>query len=65
MQHHNTNTDALPARQGLARQDSKVLGLASLGGALEFYDFMIFALMAPLLSQLFFPADLGGAWALV
>ena len=26
---------------------------------------MIFALMAPLLSQLFFPADLGGAWALV
>ncbi|MBP6554008.1 MAG: MFS transporter [Vitreoscilla sp.] len=65
MQHHNANTDVLPARQGLARQDSKVLGLASLGGALEFYDFMIFALMAPLLSQLFFPADLGGAWALV
>ena len=65
MQHYNVNADVLPARQGLARQDSKVLGLASLGGALEFYDFMIFALMAPLLSQLFFPADLGGAWALV
>ena len=64
MQHHNVNADVLPARRGLARQDSKVLALASLGGALEFYDFMIFALMAPILSQLFFPASLGDGWAL-
>ena len=64
MQHYNVNADVLPARRGLARQDSKVLALASLGGALEFYDFMIFALMAPILSQLFFPASLGDGWAL-
>ena len=61
----SSSWDVLPEKRGLSSSDSKVLGLASLGGALEFYDFMIFALMAPLLSQLFFPADLGGAWALV
>ena len=65
MKQHSMTADVLPARRGLAWQDSKVLALSSLGGALEFYDFMIFALMAPILSHLFFPASLGEAWALV
>lgn len=57
--------DVLPKRQGLTTKDGKVLALSSLGGALEFYDFMIFALMAPILSKLFFPESLGSTWALV
>jgi MFS family permease len=38
------------------------LTLASLGGALEFYDFIIFAFFAPVIGRLFFPAGLAD-WA--
>ncbi len=39
----------------LARQDYKTLALAALGGALEFYDFIIFVFFAAAIGQLFFP----------
>lgn len=42
----------------LTRQDYKTLTLAALGGALEFYDFIIFVFFAAVISDLFFPADI-------
>ncbi|MCI0754609.1 MFS transporter [Teichococcus vastitatis] len=41
--------------QRLTRQDLRTLVLASLGGALEFYDFIIFVFFAAAISHLFFP----------
>lgn len=38
--------------------DWKVISIVSLGCVLEVYDFMIYALMAPYISQLFFPSSL-------
>jgi MFS family permease len=40
------------------RNSAKVLLLSALGGALEFYDFVIFVFLAKLLSQLFFPPEM-------
>ncbi|OKP01690.1 alpha-ketoglutarate permease [Xenorhabdus eapokensis] len=48
-QHHN---------RPLNKQDYKTLSLAALGGALEFYDFIIFVFFAVALGELFFPADI-------
>ena len=42
----------------LNRQDYKTLVLAALGGALEFYDFIIFVFFAAAIGELFFPADI-------
>lgn len=42
----------------LNRQDYKTLTLAALGGALEFYDFIIFVFFAAAVGALFFPADI-------
>lgn len=42
----------------LNRNDYRTLGLAALGGALEFYDFIIFIFFATAISQLFFPPDM-------
>ncbi|WP_312241360.1 MFS transporter [Pantoea sp.] len=42
----------------LSRQDYKTLALAALGGALEFYDFIIFVFFAAVIGQLFFPPDI-------
>ena len=42
----------------LTGQDYKTLSLAALGGALEFYDFIIFVFFAATIGQLFFPADI-------
>jgi MFS family permease len=39
----------------LTAGDYRTLGLAALGGALEFYDFIIFVFFAQVLGQLFFP----------
>ncbi|MGO4157390.1 MFS transporter [Cupriavidus sp. YAF13] len=39
----------------LTGQDYKTLALAALGGALEFYDFIIFVFFATVIGQLFFP----------
>jgi MFS family permease len=41
----------------LTRQDLKTLSLAALGGALEFYDFIIFGFFAAVMGQLFFPPE--------
>ena len=42
----------------LNRSDYRTLVLAALGGALEFYDFIIFVFFAVAISQLFFPPDM-------
>jgi len=46
--------DDLPQR-ALDRSDARTLILAALGGALEFYDFVVFVFFAVPLGQLFFP----------
>src|SRR5258708_10710231 len=49
------------ARQSLktlTKSDFRTLGLATLGGALEFYDFIIFVFFANQIGQLFFPAEI-------
>ncbi|HAT8179254.1 TPA: MFS transporter [Legionella pneumophila] len=40
----------------LSKAERKVIFLSSLGGALEFYDFIIYIFLASELSELFFPA---------
>ncbi|HEY0207570.1 MFS transporter [Acerihabitans sp.] len=50
-------TPADPQRR-LNRQDYKTLSLAALGGALEFYDFIIFIFFAAVMGKLFFPPDM-------
>jgi MFS family permease len=42
----------------LTRRDYRTLALAALGGALEFYDFIIFVFFAVTIGKLFFPADM-------
>jgi len=42
----------------LSRNDYRTLVLAALGGALEFYDFIIFVFFAVVIGQLFFPPDM-------
>lgn len=42
----------------LSRRDRRTLVLAALGGALEFYDFIIFVFFTAVIAQLFFPPDL-------
>ncbi|HAT33407.1 MAG TPA: MFS transporter [Janthinobacterium sp.] len=44
--------------RALNRQDYKTLTLAALGGALEFYDFIIFVFFAATIGQLFFPPSM-------
>ncbi|KWR82350.1 MFS transporter [Cupriavidus sp. IDO] len=55
----STTAGALGAQSKPARpltgQDYKTLALAALGGALEFYDFIIFVFFATVIGQLFFP----------
>ena len=41
----------------LSRSQLRTFALASLGGALEFYDFVIFAFLAKLIATHFFPAS--------
>lgn len=42
----------------LSFQDFRILGLAALGGALEFYDFIIFVFFATIIGKLFFPPSM-------
>jgi MFS family permease len=44
--------------QKLTRQDLRTLILAALGGALEFYDFIIYVFFAVVIGKLFFPLDM-------
>ena len=48
--------------QALQPKEIKILALASLGGALEYYDFIIFIFFASVFSGQFFPADLSPFW---
>ncbi|PAF47597.1 MFS transporter [Helicobacter sp. 12S02634-8] len=47
----------------LRKQDIKTLALSSLGGTLEFYDFIIFIFFASVIAHLFFPASLDPFWS--
>ena len=51
-------SSAAPTARPLNRSDYKTLSLSALGGALEFYDFIIFVFFTAVLSKLFFPADM-------
>lgn len=42
----------------LGSRDKRTLMLAALGGALEFYDFIIFVFFTAVIAQLFFPPDM-------
>ncbi len=52
-----TSSDVV-SRRPLAAGDYKTLVLAALGGALEFYDFIIFVFFANVLGGLFFPPEM-------
>lgn len=45
------------SRTKLTAEDFKTLSLAALGGALEFYDFIIFVFFTTVIAQLFFPPE--------
>lgn len=49
---------SMNADRPLAASDIKTLGLAALGGALEFYDFIVYVFFAVVVGKLFFPPDL-------
>ena len=42
----------------LSISEARILSLASIGGALEFYDFVIFVFFANVIGKLFFTASL-------
>ncbi|MDO4673641.1 MFS transporter [Campylobacter sp.] len=46
----------------LSKKQLKILGLSSLGGTLEFYDFIIFVFFASIISRHFFPESLSQTW---
>ena len=50
-------TAADDGERALSRTELRTLALAALGGALEFYDFIIFVFFANAIGQQFFPAD--------
>ncbi len=56
---------AAPEKKLLTREDTRTLGLSSLGGALEFYDFVIYVFYAKIISELFFPSTLSPFWAML
>jgi MFS family permease len=53
------------SRNSLSGADLKTLSLAALGGALEFYDFIIYAFFAVVISKVFFPPGTADWLALV
>src|ERR1700675_1348557 len=52
-----SSSTAQPSRP-MTRSDYKTLSLSALGGALEFYDFIIFVFFATVVGKLFFPAEM-------
>ncbi|MDB6454043.1 MFS transporter [Falsirhodobacter sp. 20TX0035] len=42
----------------LSREDGRTLALSAIGGALEYYDFIIFVFFATVIGKLFFPPDM-------
>lgn len=59
------NTEVAANRKLLTREDVRTLMLSSFGGALEFYDFVIYVFYAKVLSELFFPAGMSPFWAML
>jgi MFS family permease len=55
---HTMTGRGIPPQRALSGQDIKTLGLAALGGALEFYDFVIFVFFTVTIGHLFFPPDI-------
>ncbi len=53
-----TNLSSMSASPRLHRGEIRTLVLASLGGALEFYDFVIFVFFIAVLGKLFFPSSM-------
>ncbi|KGI55472.1 MFS transporter [Campylobacter sp. MIT 97-5078] len=49
----------------LSKKEIKTLGLSSLGGTLEFYDFIIFVFFANIISEHFFPDSLSETWKII
>ena len=62
-----TETTAHPdlASSALRPEDKRTLVLSSFGGALEFYDFVIYVFYAKIISELFFPSGLSPFWAML
>ncbi len=58
MNNTNANGPSASVTRPLGARDIKTLGLSALGGALEFYDFVIFVFFASVVGQLFFPPDM-------
>ncbi|QSI76808.1 MULTISPECIES: MFS transporter [Niveibacterium] len=54
----STTLTAGALHRPLGASDYKTLSLAALGGALEFYDFIIFVFFATTIGQLFFPPEI-------
>ncbi|ACO81149.1 General substrate transporter [Azotobacter vinelandii CA] len=52
------HSSSAPVARPLTRSDLKTLSLSALGGALEFYDFIIFVFFATVVGKLFFPAEM-------
>jgi MFS family permease len=52
------STRQTPSSRRFTKGDYKVLALTALGGALEFYDFVIFVFFTNVLGNLFFPPDI-------
>lgn len=52
-----THSEITQSARKLNKNDFKTLGLSSLGGTLEFYDFIIFVYFTTTISSLFFPND--------
>ena len=52
------HASSAPVARPLNRSDYKTLSLSALGGALEFYDFIIFVFFTAVLGKLFFPPDM-------
>ncbi len=52
-------------KTNLNQEDKRTLGLSSLGGALEFYDFVIYVFYAKIIAELFFPSTLSPFWAML
>ncbi len=59
---NNEQSTTLEHPRKLNRRDVTTLSLASFGGALEFYDFIIFALFTKYMGDAFFPAHLDPFW---
>lgn len=52
-------------QKGFSKQEIKILGLSSLGGTLEFYDFIIFVFFQNYFMSYFFPKTLSEEWQLI